>query len=138
MVSGKKAVLLAVAFAALLVLSGPYVVGKLILKPGAREQGQLLACQTTLIRIQRSLEMYAREHDGRFPPHWSDVEPYLQAMDPEHPVERCPASGQETYRRGYEVSSDQLRCTVVCRGKNHPNAPEDFPRWSSQGGLQER
>lgn len=136
--SGKKAVLLAAAFAALLVLCGPYVVGTLILKPGARESGQLLACQATLIRIQRCLEMYAREHEKQFPATWTDLEPYIQALDPEHVRERCAATGQETYRAGYTVSPDRLRCTVVCKGKNHPAAPEDFPRWSSEHGLQER
>ena len=59
-------------------------------------------------------------------------------LDPEHPQELCPAARAETYRSGYEVTSDRSRCTVVCKGQNHPGVPADFPRWSSQEGLQER
>jgi hypothetical protein len=137
-VSGKKAIVIAVGFAALLVFGGHYLVGNVILKPGARESGQLLACQATLIRIQRGIEMYAREHDKKYPPHWSDLEPYLQALDPEHPREICSAAGRETYRLGYRCAPDQSACTVVCTGQNHPGVPPDFPRWSSQEGLRER
>jgi hypothetical protein len=108
------------------------------LRPGDRERGQLLACQAALIRIQRGLEMYAREHDKQFPPDWTALEPYLQALDPEHPRQLCPVARQETYKAGYQVSADFKSCTVVCQGQNHPGVPSDHPRWSSQQGLQER
>ncbi len=136
--SGKKVILLVIGSTLLIVLGGPYLVGEVILRPGARERGHLLACQTALIRLQRCLETYAREHEGHFPPDWEALQPYIQALDPEHPRQLCPAAGTPTYRRGYQVSPDQRSCTVVCRGQNHPGVPADFPRWSTREGLQER
>lgn len=115
-----------VALALGLALVGPWVVSQVILRPGAREQGQFLSCQSQLRKIRRALEV-CREKEGRYPMHFYQLEGYTTWLDPENPRPRCPAAVGHSYRAGYQVASDGLRCTVVCKGQNHPGVAPDTP-----------
>jgi type II secretory pathway pseudopilin PulG len=80
----------------------------------AREAARRGTCQSNLYQIGLALQMYGRDHDGRFPPEHNALEPlvlpYLNSLS----VLRCPSDSQGGTVGG--VSIDQISAT----GARHP------------------
>lgn len=128
----------ALALPVALILANVLVIGALFwilpeLKLHADARNQYAACQQHLQALGDALERYELAHDGRYPDALSALAPrQLPAL----PV--CPAAPDTSYTRGYQVSKNHLRFTVMCQGPRHleGGAPgPDYPKFTSTDGL---
>jgi hypothetical protein len=97
---------------------------------GAREQGQLTACQSNLKNIGTACEMYSTDHAGRYPKTLAELVPdYLQA------IPTCPAAGSDTYSSTYKASTGPDRFELACSGNHHKQRRDNLPAYNSVAGL---
>jgi hypothetical protein len=103
----------------------------------ARADGQLTACKSNLKNIGTALEMWATDHEGRYPESLQQLTPeYLRA------IPECPAAGMDTYSDSYTMSKGEDAqgdsFELYCKGHNHAERlEEDFPRYNSLQGILE-
>lgn len=111
----------------------------------ARAQGQLTSCKSNLKNIGTACEMYAADHNGRYPtqaadlnqPEAANTSAYLQRF-PECPLNAN--NGQEgAYTYDFAQNPDYY--IVWCTNGNHAQAGVEFtegnnwPKFDSQVGL---
>ena len=83
----------------------------------------LTLCKINLKNLGTALEMYASDHQSRYPSRLEQITPeYLRKLP------KCPSSGQETYSSSYQVSADSADFSLRCSNKNHSG-------YSSREGL---
>jgi hypothetical protein len=95
----------------------------------ARAQGQYTACKSNLKNIGTAAEMYASDHQGKYPPDLSALTPaYLKT------VPSCPTDAAYSYEMKGEAY------TALCKGLNHKavGVPPNHPMYTSVRGLIER
>lgn len=94
----------------------------------ARSQGQLTACKSNLKNIATASEMWAADHQGRYPKKLEELTPeYLRS------IPTCPTAGKDTYSEKYESALEPDNFTVLCRGNHHGDP--DYPRYLATEGL---
>jgi len=92
------------------------------LKPVAR-------CMQNLKNLATALQMYAADHNGRYPE-------TLKQLQPDGYMRDLPLClDKDTY--GYQVKTGPDWFRLNCPGGNHAKdgSPKDFPRYDSQKGL---
>lgn len=102
----------------------------------SRARARYAGCQSNLRNLSTSLEMYANEHDRKFPLSGNltaIVGRYIQT------IPTCPAAGFTTYSTGYASASAPDAYTIVCSGNNHAGlvTGSNFPQYTNAGGLRE-
>lgn len=93
----------------------------------AQEQGVLTACKSNLKNLAVSLEMYAVDHKGIYPPELKALIPtYLEKLP------KCPSCDKMTYKykRAGETSF-----VVYCEGKHHKAENVTGPAYGGNSGL---
>lgn len=101
-------------------------------------RGALTSCQANLREIGTALEIWAVDHQGRYPSGTGDLVPiYLQT------IPTCPAAGHDTYSASLESSGRKGppdRYAICCQGQYHAAAgvPANRPAYTSDKGLIER
>ena len=101
----------------------------------ARSQGQLTACKSNLKNIGTACEMWATDHQGRYPDRLEVLVPdYLRS------IPECPRAGLDTYSQTYRISRGGLFYGVCCGGGFHGNVKlkPNHPSYNSVLGLGER
>ncbi len=98
----------------------------------ARAQGQLTACKSNLKNLGTACEMYAADHNGRYPSLYSSIrsEGYMKVL-PE-----CPLTPGTSYT--YTMKSNPDYYYLLCTSGNHTQAgvkATGFPQFDSQVGL---
>ncbi|MDQ7825124.1 MAG: ankyrin repeat domain-containing protein [Candidatus Eremiobacteraeota bacterium] len=85
-----------------------------------REQKDRSRCFNNLQTISFQLKVFAENHEGLYPATLKELlalapdgKPYLNEL----PV--CPAAGEDTYSKSYQVSADRTEYTFSCRGAWH-------------------
>lgn len=110
----------------------------------ARAQGQLTSCKSNLKNIGTACEMFAADHNGRYPVQASDLNvpanantsAYLQRF-PECPLNAN--NGQGDYSYNFAQNPDYY--IVWCTNGNHAqagiehNSANNWPKFDSQIGL---
>lgn len=99
--------------------------------PSPSEQ-QALDCATNLKYLGMALEMWATDHDNKYPDRLSVLVPdYLLRM-PE-----CPAAGADTYSATYRTLDPPRLYAFHCEGHHHGQAglAEDRPCYDGEKGL---
>ncbi len=84
----------------------------------------LKRCLANLGNIGVALEMWASDHQGRYPSRLGEVTPmYLKRILP------CPAAGSDTYTAGYR--NQGAKWFVMCKGFHHGalNVPVNHPQY---------
>lgn len=95
------------------------------------EDAALTACELNLRNLGTMVEMWAVDHNGRYPAALSEMKPkYFSA------VPTCPAAGGDSYSRGYSVFINPNAFVIFCAGHHHPQLQANFPRYDSKNGLQ--
>lgn len=88
-----------------------------------------IACSSNLKNIATALEMYATDHQGRYPAKLSELAPaYLKS------IPECPAAGSDSYSATYKHSDKPYTFTVACQGDHHGQGA-DLPSYSSETGI---
>jgi hypothetical protein len=89
-----------------------------------RSSGAVTACRTNLRLLRKTLDLYARDHQGHYPKRLEELSPRYVRIFPE-----CPNADQDTYGPGYSPSADGLHYTLACHGDHHRDAglPSDEP-----------
>lgn len=100
----------------------------------AREQAMYTACIANTKTLATALEMYATDHNSRYPKAGSIsklIPSYLKSL----PL--CPASGIETYSPSYKSRATPDKFTFYCSGDNHEGAgiPPNYPQYISDAGT---
>ena len=90
--------------------------------------GKLSGCSSNLKNIGTALEMYRKDHGGRFPETLGLLAPHYLREIP-----ACPGAGRDTYSESYRAGLTDF--TLLCQGHDNPS---DFPRYSSTRGLELR
>lgn len=98
----------------------------------ARAQGQLTACKSNLKNLGTACEMYAADHNGRYPNSYSAIrqEGYMKVL-PE-----CPLTPKISYT--YTMRSNPDYYYLLCTSGDHTQAgvkATQFPQFDSQVGL---
>ena len=98
------------------------------LDDGQNPQAALQRCCSNLKNLATALEMFANDHQGRYPQTLGELTPAFLRKLP-----RC--NGLDTYK--YQVSGRPDNYTVHCHGKNHlkEGAPANMPRYEAMKGL---
>lgn len=99
-----------------------------------------IGCVTTLHTLGVSMDMYARDHGGKYPPNLEALTPQYLKLLPQ-----CPEAGKTTYRVtvGAQAPGNTERRDeyyyIECHGDNHhANGLEaNFPAYDSVTGLVE-
>ena len=84
-----------------------------------RSSGSVVGCRGNLRLLSKALEEYAKAHQGRYPERLEELQ---QPQGPVRIFPDCPSAGHETYRSGYQVSSDRMHFTLSCSGLRHADA----------------
>lgn len=98
----------------------------------ARTQGNF-TCRGNLKNLGTALEVYASDHQRRYPADLKALLPgYLRALP------TCPIAGAATYEA--RVPPTRKGYLIWCAGRHHEavGAPPGFPQYSSTSGLIER
>ena len=105
----------------------------------AKAQGQLTACKSNLKNIGTALEMWATDHDGKYPQSLAELTPdYLVE------IPQCAAAAADTYSATYELKKHEMfgenYYEFFCKGHHHAKAgiQEDYPRYDAMIGLIEQ
>ena len=85
-------------------------------------------CQAALKKIATALEMYASDHEGRYPGDLKELVPVYLAGLPQ-----CPTAGRDTYRAGFTTGQSALHNDhdwkdfyhLACSGHHHDEADLD-------------
>ena len=101
-----------------------------------RAQGHLIACKSNLKNIATCCELYAIDHDGRYPQSLSvltevSMGGYLKQ------IPTCPEVGSDTYSGNYVSQANPDMYTIFCAGLNHTavGLEENMPLFDSVHGL---
>ncbi len=89
-------------------------------------------CKSNLHNLWMAANMWAEEHQGRYPARLHQLIPrYLRA------IPTCPSAGRDTYSAGYQSNASPPRYTLVCQGHNHGEVGllPDYPSLGSQSGF---
>lgn len=90
-----------------------------------RSSGAATGCRANLRILEKALDRYRAEHDGRYPARLEELAPRYLRRFPE-----CPHAGSDTYSSGYAPSADAHHYNLACSGDHHhddglaPNEPE--------------
>ena len=107
----------------------------------ARSQGHLVACKSNCKNIATSLELYAGDNLGHYPPAASfgsklTSGSYLKM------IPNCPATGRDTYSVAFTSTMTPDGFSFYCNGNNHPKAytgfstaSAGFPQYNGESGL---
>lgn len=99
----------------------------------ARSQGQTTACKSNLKNIATALEMYATDHEGRYPERLAQLIPgnYVKC------IPTCPTAGYDTYSRSYRALEKPDHFALCCTGSFHAKASlaANYPAYTSEEGL---
>lgn len=93
------------------------------------------ACKSNLRNIATAAEMYASDHNGRYPETMDALSPnYL------YPKLKCPATGSDTYSVAYRSTSSPAYYRVNCQGHHHKDEgyKPNFPAYDSVKGSLEK
>ena len=102
-----------------------------VLSPALR----VLSCKSNLKNLGTALEMWSTDNRGNFPAHLGQVAPnYVRA------IPTCPAAQRDTYSASYRMRANPNYYAFFCQGANHTSEgyPANFPRYTSDRGLQDR
>jgi hypothetical protein len=91
------------------------------------------ACKSNLKNIATGLEMWASDHQGKYPERLSQLTPdYLKTLP------TCPAAGQDTYSAHYKRRPAGF--SVYCWGHHHKDmrVQRNRPAYNSEQGLVEK
>ena len=96
--------------------------------------GQARSCEKNLIKIAGALEMWAADHNGRYPGSLYELNADSNGRYLKH-IPLCRAAGTASYV--YTRTDDPAAFTVYCKGKHHEKAgySENRPAYNSQTGL---
>lgn len=104
----------------------------------AKNRGQLTACKSNCKNLATALEMWASDHNGRYP---ASME-MLTSKNYLKTIPTCPAAGLDTYSPTYECSIKPENFSFCCSGDNHRGSysgfkasSKDFPKYSAVEGL---
>jgi hypothetical protein len=91
-----------------------------------RSSGAVTGCRANLRLLGKTLDRYAKDHQGHYPSRLVEMKPDYVRLFPE-----CPKAGTDTYSSGYSPSADRLHYTLACRGEHHSDdgLPGDEPRF---------
>lgn len=100
----------------------------------AKAQGQLTACKSNQKNIATALEMWAADHEGKYPRSLSELTPDYLKMLPE-----CPVSRTETYSSTYKPMAEPTNYQFHCTG-DHSAAgmAPGLPSYNGETGLVEQ
>lgn len=96
-------------------------------------QQQAIDCATNLKHLGMALEMWAVDHDGKYPERLADVTPeYLLQMP------TCPSARTDTYSHGYSTLPAPRFYQFYCEGLHHGQAGlgENRPFYDGEKGVQ--
>jgi hypothetical protein len=95
--------------------------------------GAFWACQSQEKYIGSVLDIYAADHQHRYPNSLATLVPkYLVT------VPTCPSAGSDTYSASYQVNQSRTRYRFCCQGDNHAHyASQNEPCYDSKQGLQD-
>lgn len=118
-------------------LVGGLALGSVIAVPNfikARGQSQLTACKSNCKNLATGLEMWASDHQGRYPEKLSQITPdYLRT------IPTCPADGRDTYTETYRVTQNPDNFSFYCSGHSHTHiVPDGYPQYEATQGLIDR
>lgn len=107
----------------------------------ARSQGYLVACKSNCKNIATSLELYAGDNLGHYPPA-GNFQSSLTSGNYLRNIPNCPATGRDTYSASFVSNSAPDGFSFYCSGNNHPKAyigfsssSAGFPQYNAESGL---
>jgi hypothetical protein len=103
--------------------------------PGLACRGVATACKSNLKNLGTALEMFASDHQGRYPKSLAELVPvYLKSIPP------CPGAGRDSYSASYVVRNQPDCYLIYCCGRNHEvsGMQLNYPAYNPYLGLIDR